>query len=315
MMTSSQVFYPFHSLDDLADCRSGTTKFCTISLTGIASCGDTASAAEGISTWLANIPTSSDPNLLHAWPSKIPITALYYVWRALRDGLEHYNLVFFASRALQQLRQLLGKTAQHELRGSSQPRARQHNQQDSIPQPQRDKNACNDQTWNQEQTDMQRESHITAQIDTPSVRWQLQEGAKMVCFFAAQLMILAGTPASAAGDSLAADSRGGGNPVAVGGPAQDRSCGSVRGRSGRGRGRQGGKGVGGRGGRKPGACSSAGGARLARALDSGSIDAWAEALQHAAGCLDDVGQLVWVHGLQFGSVMEARAVTEVRGRL
>ncbi|GIL90666.1 hypothetical protein Vretifemale_18366, partial [Volvox reticuliferus] len=234
------------------------------------------------------MPINVNPIRVHAWPSTIPVTALYYVWRALRDGFEKHNLVLLASRALERLRQLLDKTAQHELRKSSQLRARQHSQQDNVPQPQRHSNDGNDPTRYQEQTHMHHEETMTAPSDVSSARWQLQEGAKIVCFFAAQLLILASTPTSAAGDSLAADAREGVSSAAAGLAGYGRGD-TGRGRSGRGHGRQGAKGVCGRGAGKP----SGGGGRLAGALNSGSIEAWTSALRQASGCLDDLGQLVW----------------------
>lgn len=51
---------------------------------------------------------------------------------------------------------------------------------------------------------------------------------------------------------------------------------------------------------------------LVHPVDPSSSEAWAEALHQAAGCLDDVGQLVWARGLRFRSALESRAVTRVR---
>ncbi|KXZ43215.1 hypothetical protein GPECTOR_97g753 [Gonium pectorale] len=59
--------------------------------------------------------------------------------------------------------------------------------------------------------------------------------------------------------------------------------------------------------------SGAAAAGISRPVGPGTHDAWDQALREAAGCLDDVGMLVWVRGLPLASAVEARALTQVRG--
>lgn len=202
-MTSACVaFYPFPALDDLVKLPE-SSRFFTINASKVASKVDAIEGANSISAWLTSVGAGGSKDL----HSPAPVPSLYRIWRALREDPGNQKLVLLSSQSLRRLREYLSAAAKNACSGNPCPRTQQKeiNRQMYYNENQyheRHPGFGHDFESTQEgKADSSGNFNHTGchslyvdhdEVLLRSFHCKIQEDAKLVCFFAAHLLILVG---------------------------------------------------------------------------------------------------------------------------